>query len=854
MRKSYLYSSTGSTINSVISITSTTNNTFVYYDHWEDGYESDISNPVQSSTEIWGDGDLTNGIAPGTSNDLLNEGDVISLENEVTLPRQSSDVKYDGRDKIASSKAIAVTRSAWGTSPGTVLAGAVEVYDTAKYGTDFRVPVGQDVNAASIFEYTSLHITAASDNTQVTINKNDGGSTSDVIVTLNEGETYLVNGGVNAGATVSATNPVQAHLITGDVGAFYESRWFTLYPFDQWSTSYYSPVGTAVSSDPTKIYIYNPNGTTLTVNYETLGGTGSLTVDPGVVEVFEMPANSGARFASANGTDTFFAVGAVDADDASNATHDWGFSLVPEGNLTPTVVIGWGPSTADLSTQGNPIWVTAEEDTIIYVNYDGDSTTGSQTDPNGNQYDVKYDLSKLESRKIFDPDNDQTGMRIYTVDGTNITAAWGLDPATASAGNPFLDMGTTVLPLPVASAKKSASLGVDNSSPANGLYDPGDIIQYDITVNNDSVVVLGNVNVSDIIPNGLNYVDGSLSVNGGTFTGDPGSTSFPLDEGGLNIGNVAVGTSATVTFQMEIDPSFTGSSIQNSAVIDSDEEDFNLDVAIAIANEPSTTTFTDDTGTAVTFYEENDTIYIQVNDPDYLSDSTIGGTVQVTLTNPDTGDRETITLTEDNDTGVFTGSIPSSTSSGQGVEDATLYALAGNQLEVSYTDPSFSEDTSSDSVPAVAIPTDTKILYLSDTGDLDRIDPVASSDGTTAQSGTLGLASLVGVDFDSDTTGNSSPTNWNVLGAGNNTLGDNESLIDENGVDSGYELNIQVFGSGSTWTGDPSATNTLPSNLDAKIDNNIYYSSGITATWSGLDTSTVYDVYVFGCAIRLVET
>ena len=78
--------------------------------------------------------DLLNGIAPGTVDDLIDSGDVIALENTVDLPRVPPPplpIKYDGRDKIASSKAIAVTRGAWATTPGTVLAGAIEVYDTA---------------------------------------------------------------------------------------------------------------------------------------------------------------------------------------------------------------------------------------------------------------------------------------------------------------------------------------------------------------------------------------------------------------------------------------------------------------------------------------------------------------------------------------------------------------------------------------------------------------------------------------------------------------------------------------------------------------------------------------------------
>src|SRR3954451_13490714 len=50
-----LYSGTGQQINSVISLATSSTNTLVIYDQWEDGYEADVTNPTQSTTQIWGD-------------------------------------------------------------------------------------------------------------------------------------------------------------------------------------------------------------------------------------------------------------------------------------------------------------------------------------------------------------------------------------------------------------------------------------------------------------------------------------------------------------------------------------------------------------------------------------------------------------------------------------------------------------------------------------------------------------------------------------------------------------------------------------------------------------------------------
>ena len=728
-----LYSRVGSTINSVISITVTSDKSYVYYDHWEDGYETDISNPAQNSTEIWGDGDLTNGTALGTTDDLLNEGDIVALENEVSLSRDSSVTLYDGRDKIASSKAVVITRAAWATSPGSVLAGAVEVYDTAKYGTSFEVPVGEDIASNSLFQYTSLLVTAAQDSTTINVDT-DGNSSTDITEFLNEGETYLVNGNVDAGATLSSDNPVQAQLITGDIGAFYESRWFTLYPTDQWSNSYYSPVGTTVSSDPAKVFVYNPNVSTITVSYETLNGMGTFPVDPGDVYPFEMPANSGAHFYTASDTEKFFAISAIDSDRSSNATHDWGFNLVPETNLTPTVVIGWGPGSSTLTKNGSPVWITAAEDTRIYIDYDGDSTTGaaSETDPNGNKYDEHYDISKLESVTFvddFNNDNDQTGMRIYTTDGTDITVAWGQDPAKASPGNPYLDLGTTVLPLPVASAKKEVALLVDD-----GSYDPGDTIEYTITVTNDGVVVLGNVNVSDIIPDGVSYVTNSTKVNDVAISDDgSGTTAFPLDEGGYNIGNVAVGESATVTYQMQISNPYTGPTkgITNSALIDSDEESFTVAITTSVANEPSTTEFVDVSGNPVDTYSTDATVSLQITDLDENTDSGTAETITATITTS-TGDTETVTLTETGiDTGIFKVNI-AGLSSGAGT--GQLDAPDGAILSASYTDSNNSLDISEDTASVLA------------TSPVSNNSPVATDDtNTVTEDATLSVSATNGV-------------------------------------------------------------------------------------------------------------
>ena len=145
-----------------VSIVVGTTNTIIVYDHWEDGYENDLNNPMQPSTLIWGDGNTNNGAAPGYPNNILPPGAVITLTNVVTLPRNPSVVKYDGRDRIGATKAVTVTRAGWATNIGTLMATATEVYDTSRYGTYFIIPVGTNTTPTiQNFSYSSLHIIAA---------------------------------------------------------------------------------------------------------------------------------------------------------------------------------------------------------------------------------------------------------------------------------------------------------------------------------------------------------------------------------------------------------------------------------------------------------------------------------------------------------------------------------------------------------------------------------------------------------------------------------------------------------------------------------------------------------------------
>ena len=570
--------STGTTVSNQIqttlSIVVGTTNTIIVYDHWEDGYENDLNNPTQPSTQVWGDGILTNGVAPGYTNDILPPGAVITLTNVVTLPRNPSTIKYDGRDRIGATRPVTLSRAGWSTNIGTLLASATEVYDTSRYGTYFVIPVGTNTfPSVESFSYSSLHIIASQNGTVVMVDKN-GDGIIDQTNTLNMGESMFINGGVLAGATVTASKPVQVHQLTGRIGSNYQSRSFAIRPVDQWDVTYYAPVGTTVAGNVHEVFVFNQYSTNLTVLYSTRTNSGSFTVTNKTAYKFPMPLNSGAKFYTTNGA-TFYAVGCNDAGSTTagnNQNFDWGYALLPAAALTPVVIVGWAPGSDDQSApagpdqNGSPVWVTPTKATTIYVNYSGDYTTGPLVAPNGHHYNTSYSLVAYQFQTIFNPTTkNMTGARIFTTDGTTFAAAWGEDPSVASQGAPYLDAGTGIIPFPVPNILKTSTLVVDQDG--DGKLSWGDTLEYTIHVQNDGMLVLGNVLVLDALPSSVSYVTNSTSVNGVPVADNlvpPASTAFPLDESGLILPQIQVSGFSEIKYRVMVNPGAT--TISNSVL------------------------------------------------------------------------------------------------------------------------------------------------------------------------------------------------------------------------------------------------------------------------------------------------
>lgn len=218
-------------VNTVISIAIAANNTIVYYDHWEDGFESQAKLRTQLTTQIWGDGDLTNGVAPGTTNDILRGGMAIVLRNNVKVnPRVPTEIYYDGSDRIQSSLPVAVTRFAFPDTPGSLMAGAVEVFNTASWGRRFIAPVGTDTpnfSGTSPFEYSRFFVMAGEDNTEVFKNG------VPVSGTFNKGNS--IDFMVQEGDVITSDRPIQVDFLGADINDNYELRWYAQVDANEWT-------------------------------------------------------------------------------------------------------------------------------------------------------------------------------------------------------------------------------------------------------------------------------------------------------------------------------------------------------------------------------------------------------------------------------------------------------------------------------------------------------------------------------------------------------------------------------------------------------------------------------------------
>jgi uncharacterized repeat protein (TIGR01451 family) len=564
----------GDLAQTIISLVASGDGTVFYYDQWEDGYDADPTSPGPTTivgvlnagqSRIFQNPVNTAGLP---ANPPVFDGrdriTVVGEEVAVTMafwldnPANPNNV---GTRLAGAWEVLDVAD--WGTSY-VVPVGEDLGKDTTgpQGGVDWGV-----------FDYVGLEVMAAAPGTAVTVDPDGAGPLPPVTGTLGPGQTLFVPGdagnndnpdilpGVYSGATINASAPVQVQVRAGQCTQpflGFAGRSYTLLPTVRWSNDYWAPspdwggalctTGDGVNHY-TDLYIRNQNASAITVHWQSNAGSGDLVVPANSTLSFRNTVGFGTLSAGGlhlTSTADFWAVAVADSANAAGGgglNYDWSYALIPTRDLASQAILGWSPgAAAPTGISGNLAYVTAAADTRIFVDLNQDGTPDyfdingdgdtNDTDVAGNPaFDETTSnqgipLNAGQTLRVADPNPTDTrnapayfgnadlnGSRIYTIQlDEHIAVAWGEDPCLTPTGNPYLDLGYTVLPVPIPNLIKTATLAVD--ADLNGTVSPGDIISYTLILQNNGQGEILNPTLSDVLPfTYTDFVVGSLSVS-----------------------------------------------------------------------------------------------------------------------------------------------------------------------------------------------------------------------------------------------------------------------------------------------------------------------------------------------------
>ena len=578
----------------IISVVAWSPNTTIYYDHWEhckgiivgqpgcaNGYNFDPNDPDNTADEKYV---------------LANAGDskIFESSNIPVNPRGTA-TYYDGRDHIyVAGGTVTVTRTTWAENPGTVFASAWEVYPVKPQMLKYILPFGDDLYGAPRnyhpFRRVFALIQATENNTVVTFDFNKDGVFGDTVcishnnpctqtatqVTLNSGEVFLLDrfapfpttGTISlpTGIVMQGTDTLQVNYIVGDYTANYEARGFSAFPSGLWDNEYYAPVPSDAGLNyPTQLYLFNPQSSALTINYQTSTTSGSFSVPAGQTRSFSemtgnyVPAGSGVYLGA---SDVFWGVSTIDTN---TDNHEWGYPLVPSFLLGNEHFFGWAPG-----AYANPILAANRDDSGIFITPVQDNTRVFVDRNNDGVVDYNYTLNRLQSQYVYDAtDGDMSNSHIWATGPISI--AYGQNPDTSPTGTPAIDLGYVSFPGgdfidKVLTVKKSANPVVISTT-------AGAQSTYTLTVNSYHFPV-DAVSIVDTLPAGWQYVNNSTSITLADMTTISGSAANPTLSGGnliltwpsVMLGSMAPNQTITITFTAQTTQNFNLGDITRNIV------------------------------------------------------------------------------------------------------------------------------------------------------------------------------------------------------------------------------------------------------------------------------------------------
>ena len=252
-------------------------------------------------------------------------------------------------------------------------------------------------------------------------------------------------------------------------------------------------------------------------------------------------------------------------------------------------------------------------------------------------------------------------------------------------------------------------------------------LSYEIRIRNDGTGPLTDVVIRDPLPANTTFI----SADGG---GGPVGNEILWQ-----IDTLAPGESRALHLVVRVDAdTLEGAVIQNQATAVAAQIPHPSPTTTTTVSErtPARVLFVDPAGNPVERYQMGDAVCIRVADRDQNKNASLPETVSVELVPEQSGDRETLILTEtDVDTGLFEGCLPSTSAMGN-PNDGSLTVLRDSMLLVTYTDPFDAVPVSRES----ALIDPLGIVFDSSTGDPVEGSVVSllwvTGPGTSAPAGT----------------------------------------------------------------------------------------------------------------------
>ncbi|MBI5848187.1 MAG: DUF11 domain-containing protein [Nitrospirae bacterium] len=543
-------------MHSVITVTAWSENTTIYYDHWENGYNFDPNNPAATADETYT-------LATAGAQRIFESTSI------PTNPRGTT-TYYDGSDHIyVAGGPVTVVRASWIQATGVEnQAVAWEIYPVQPQLTTYVIPFGEDLGASlPDFSRVFVFVQATENNTVVTFDFNGDGTkdtfctditrtacTPGTQITLSKGQSFLLDNWalspqaapynkVHTGMVITGTETLQVKFVAGQerTPTGWMARGFSAFPRGFWTKDYYAPVDNELVN--TDYYLYNPNTAAITVTWETRTTTGSLSIPAGQTVSYrtlagDVPTGSGIYF---KGSDVFWGVGSVDA---GNYYYEWGFSLLPSTMMYNEHYLGWAPDCLPVAagcTNNGVFLVPAQDYTTIFVDVDNNGTV-----------DQTYTLNRLQTQYITAPSGNLSMAHIWATGPFSM--AYGQKGNTTYPQVPAMDLGYVSLP---ATDFISAVLTVQKSaSPQVVPTASGSVATFTITASSQKYTV-DNITVTDTLPPNWQYVTGSTTItrpDKTTGTANPtvtgaGTAANPYV---LTWSSADLGTSGTIAENQEV--------------------------------------------------------------------------------------------------------------------------------------------------------------------------------------------------------------------------------------------------------------------------------------------------------------